>query len=244
MMKCRVCDSVDTLKMCSRCQSVAYCCVEHQRKDWQSHKPNCNEQFSTYTKPQVSSEVISQKQMIEVINGPIQGDFYIRDRDNISGMVFHFGDERKKFLLNKDIIFLPLSTPEIDSNTEVIKSKSKIMIYLKDSVVKVKSRNLFALDMTVVYEQCTSYQFLSFTMDQIQMLQAAFDYVLYDIGIQTKVDVALFSNSEVVSSILGTMLLAQVWRTYTAKPFEIKKLDNNTIPKYTRVSRNLITYKL
>lgn len=28
-------------KLCSRCRTVRYCCVDHQRQDWKLHKPHC-----------------------------------------------------------------------------------------------------------------------------------------------------------------------------------------------------------
>jgi hypothetical protein len=28
-------------KICSRCRTVRYCCVDHQRQDWKLHKPHC-----------------------------------------------------------------------------------------------------------------------------------------------------------------------------------------------------------
>ena len=39
--KCHHCDSRETLKRCSRCKSVAYCCREHQKQDWSKHKNHC-----------------------------------------------------------------------------------------------------------------------------------------------------------------------------------------------------------
>ncbi len=33
--------STNRLQVCSRCRTVAYCCAEHQRRDWGVHKPAC-----------------------------------------------------------------------------------------------------------------------------------------------------------------------------------------------------------
>lgn len=43
---CHVCGAVKcpdgkNLRMCSRCKSAHYCCVEHQKEDWPNHKLNC-----------------------------------------------------------------------------------------------------------------------------------------------------------------------------------------------------------
>lgn len=37
---CSVCEKVAT-KICSGCKKVSYCSVEHQKKDWKSHKSSC-----------------------------------------------------------------------------------------------------------------------------------------------------------------------------------------------------------
>ena len=38
---CSVCGSTSDLKRCSRCKKVSYCCIEHQKKDWTTHKKLC-----------------------------------------------------------------------------------------------------------------------------------------------------------------------------------------------------------
>jgi hypothetical protein len=40
--KCPVCQKKATSR-CSRCRSVWYCSVEHQRQDWKPHKPTCED---------------------------------------------------------------------------------------------------------------------------------------------------------------------------------------------------------
>lgn len=40
-MSCKVCATVDGVKRCSRCQTVAYCGKAHQRQDWAVHKSGC-----------------------------------------------------------------------------------------------------------------------------------------------------------------------------------------------------------
>lgn len=40
-MSCKVCATVDDVKRCSRCQTVAYCGKAHQRQDWARHKSGC-----------------------------------------------------------------------------------------------------------------------------------------------------------------------------------------------------------
>lgn len=37
---CNLCD-IPSTKKCSKCKAVYYCCVEHQRADWKSHKLFC-----------------------------------------------------------------------------------------------------------------------------------------------------------------------------------------------------------
>lgn len=39
--KCAVCDKVSKSR-CSGCVQVFYCSVNHQRSDWQNHKPKCS----------------------------------------------------------------------------------------------------------------------------------------------------------------------------------------------------------
>ena len=39
-MDCTVCGSANA-KKCSACGSVAYCCINCQRKDWSKHKFSC-----------------------------------------------------------------------------------------------------------------------------------------------------------------------------------------------------------
>lgn len=39
--------SSGVFKMCSGCQSVAYCCLEHQAADWKAHKKVCREKQGT-----------------------------------------------------------------------------------------------------------------------------------------------------------------------------------------------------
>ena len=39
-IECHVCASANA-KKCSACGSVAYCNVEHQKKDWAQHKNTC-----------------------------------------------------------------------------------------------------------------------------------------------------------------------------------------------------------
>ena len=36
--QCNVCKSEENLKICGECQSIWYCCKEHQTKDWKRHK--------------------------------------------------------------------------------------------------------------------------------------------------------------------------------------------------------------
>jgi hypothetical protein len=38
---CAVCGSVEDLKRCSRCKKVSYCSIDHQKKDWTTHKKTC-----------------------------------------------------------------------------------------------------------------------------------------------------------------------------------------------------------
>lgn len=38
---CVVCQSKDKPKLCSSCQSVSYCCKEHQVQHWKIHKASC-----------------------------------------------------------------------------------------------------------------------------------------------------------------------------------------------------------
>lgn len=40
-MSCKVCATVDGVKRCSRCRTVAYCGKAHQRQDWAVHKSGC-----------------------------------------------------------------------------------------------------------------------------------------------------------------------------------------------------------
>jgi len=49
--ECNICKSKENLKLCSKCHSVSYCSVEHQKEDWQKHKKNCKEMFKIYQKP-------------------------------------------------------------------------------------------------------------------------------------------------------------------------------------------------
>eukprot|EP01080_Neovahlkampfia_damariscottae_P001635 gene1635-12760_t len=44
---CSVCGSTSDLKRCSRCKKVSYCCIEHQKKDWSTHKKSCGKNIPT-----------------------------------------------------------------------------------------------------------------------------------------------------------------------------------------------------
>src|SRR5436190_21398919 len=114
LLKCHFCLTTENLKMCSRCHSVAYCTADHQKRDWKDHKVNCKPSFHSYDRPLTVSEYISQKQMIEIIGGPIQGDFYQRDRENIRGTIYKYAKNEKKCVISKDLIFLPLGLPELE----------------------------------------------------------------------------------------------------------------------------------
>jgi hypothetical protein len=37
----KVCGKSVAIKRCARCKTVAYCGIEHQRKDWKIHKRFC-----------------------------------------------------------------------------------------------------------------------------------------------------------------------------------------------------------
>ena len=41
---CAVCQAPAT-KRCSRCKTVWYCTVDHQRSHWKAHKADCNDSF-------------------------------------------------------------------------------------------------------------------------------------------------------------------------------------------------------
>lgn len=38
---CKICGKTVEIKICSQCKAVAYCGIEHQRKDWKTHKKSC-----------------------------------------------------------------------------------------------------------------------------------------------------------------------------------------------------------
>jgi len=40
-ISCPVCGKVEDLRDCAACNSVSYCCKEHQRQHWPTHKPDC-----------------------------------------------------------------------------------------------------------------------------------------------------------------------------------------------------------
>ncbi len=40
-IRCPFCPMI-TVKRCSRCKLITYCCKEHQRLDWSNHRPLCN----------------------------------------------------------------------------------------------------------------------------------------------------------------------------------------------------------
>eukprot|EP00568_Trieres_chinensis_P011984 CAMPEP_0183295148 /NCGR_PEP_ID=MMETSP0160_2-20130417/3216_1 /TAXON_ID=2839 ORGANISM="Odontella Sinensis, Strain Grunow 1884" /NCGR_SAMPLE_ID=MMETSP0160_2 /ASSEMBLY_ACC=CAM_ASM_000250 /LENGTH=145 /DNA_ID=CAMNT_0025456581 /DNA_START=125 /DNA_END=560 /DNA_ORIENTATION=- len=42
--QCAVCGK-DATKHCSRCKTTYYCCVDHQRGHWKSHRGACNDAF-------------------------------------------------------------------------------------------------------------------------------------------------------------------------------------------------------
>lgn len=37
---CQFCNQPATLR-CSSCKTAAYCCKEHQKEDWKTHKNGC-----------------------------------------------------------------------------------------------------------------------------------------------------------------------------------------------------------
>jgi len=61
---CNVCGSAGSetapLKKCGKCRAVSYCTVEHQREDWQNHKPNCKP--SPNSKPASTPTSVKPKQ--------------------------------------------------------------------------------------------------------------------------------------------------------------------------------------
>lgn len=40
--ECFVCQSIDQVKRCSRCNMVSYCSSDHQKEHWPRHKEICN----------------------------------------------------------------------------------------------------------------------------------------------------------------------------------------------------------
>lgn len=38
---CNICGSKNNISVCSRCKSIGYCCLEHQKEDWKKHKVIC-----------------------------------------------------------------------------------------------------------------------------------------------------------------------------------------------------------
>ncbi|KAK6386359.1 hypothetical protein LTR65_009084 [Meristemomyces frigidus] len=45
--QCAVCKKTDGLSRCASCKVESYCCREHQKSDWQSHRATCNTVRST-----------------------------------------------------------------------------------------------------------------------------------------------------------------------------------------------------
>uniref|UniRef100_A0A336MII8 CSON001087 protein n=1 Tax=Culicoides sonorensis TaxID=179676 RepID=A0A336MII8_CULSO len=56
---CAICDKV-TKTRCSACQSVFYCCVEHQKSDWSRHKISCHP-FKIETNPEYGRYLVATK---------------------------------------------------------------------------------------------------------------------------------------------------------------------------------------
>ncbi|XP_063709401.1 SET domain-containing protein SmydA-8-like isoform X2 [Culicoides brevitarsis] len=56
---CAICDK-ETKTRCSACQSVFYCCVEHQKSDWSRHKNSCHP-FKVESSPEFGRYLVASK---------------------------------------------------------------------------------------------------------------------------------------------------------------------------------------
>ena len=62
-LKCAVCQSMETLKRCTRCKEAVYCCRQHQIQDWPLHKATCTPNRIGETKQKV--EISNSKDTCE-----------------------------------------------------------------------------------------------------------------------------------------------------------------------------------
>jgi hypothetical protein len=84
--KCPVCDKEAT-KCCSRCKSVYYCSVEHQKQHWKVHKrTTCNDTFQadqyTLHKKEFDRIIAKYKLNTEEKSEEIAEFLTIKDADN------------------------------------------------------------------------------------------------------------------------------------------------------------------
>lgn len=240
MKSCQICQKTEGLKFCSKCHTVAYCSVEHQKQDWGTHKESCKESFSCYSKPNIiKKEEISEKQLKELISGPIQLSYFEKDRDVIKADTLLYSKEKENFVLTNDVVFIPMNL-EYEKRNLKLKDYKEVNIYIRDNNYEFKSKKILSFDFIVDWSIVEKFEFLSYSFETpVHLLQASFDYIFHHMNIPKKSSVTIYSNFNEILMI--KMFYGQAWRSWNLKPFITEKLK--TGPTYVRDYKMLVMFK-
>eukprot|EP01080_Neovahlkampfia_damariscottae_P011436 gene11436-4603_t len=252
--ECKICQTKDNLKLCSKCHSVAYCSIEHQREDWKAHKQNCKEIFKIYEKPEYQLILSSSKQQKEIISSHIKGNSLLRGERGIETILFLYSHSENKCILVEDVEFIPLKieTPlyhfkEINLQESFPTKEEKIYFEIEITSFKKMLKKVFEISILVLMNgKKILFEFTSFNLQtSYQLLQAAFDFLIQFLIIPEKSQIEILTlNKGYYDIAFGKLLINQIWKCYKLKQIQITEIKQLSIISKitTQRMRKLVAY--